>query len=599
MALLPHLYLKHGRYYARFRVPRHLSLYLDQGEIRWSLCTANLKTARKHLLIASVLIQELFTRVLMQPSHVPLTEREKIAIKNRIEQIKLEKMAEFRALIGEGPSGVAQAQALLTAEQPDMDAFQSALDANHFDAIEVKGPFSQILSAAERLAYDFSALNPNYDPVAKEFCTAMLVHHQNKLAILQGVPAAIAKPNMQAVTTPYLHADQQAPAEYSDRVAKVSDAVEAYLTEQKAQGILEKTVQEYRSVLRRIVEFSGDCALKRLGREDIRLFRETLKKYPARPTTAQRKLGFRELAAVNTAAVLNVASIKKHLTRISQMLIWAARNGYGNDPTIADGLMPKDRRKESEARDRFEQADITAIFSTPLYQGEATFSRAAYYWAPLLALYAGLRVEEICQLRVVDIRKDSASGLSIIDINDDDDDRKLKPGQSTARVLPVHSKLIELGLLDYVALVRSKKHRMLFPTLNRHGMNGYSHAVTKWFSDYKKSLGFGAKQTFHSFRHTVDDTLKQSGTQEAMINGVMGHTGKNSISIQRYGKAYRPEALAPIIEIVKFDMPAKPFGKITLSDQEKKALQSVANAMALREKRLSDRAGKALGQDQE
>ena len=90
------LHCKNGRYYARIRTPKPLLPRLDQHEIRWSLQTGCLKTARRHLLLANALIHELFEQVYMEIA--PLSELEKIRLKTRIEQIKLEKLAEFRTM---------------------------------------------------------------------------------------------------------------------------------------------------------------------------------------------------------------------------------------------------------------------------------------------------------------------------------------------------------------------------------------------------------------------------------------------------------------------------------------------------------------------
>jgi len=571
---------------------------MNQQELRWTLCTSDLKVARKHLLIATVLIHELFERIDMQTSHEPLTDREKIWLKNRIEEIKLEKMAEFRALIRQGQSGITRAEALLTSEQGDIDAFQSAIDSDHYDAMAVKGPASQLIPVVDRLAYDFSALNQNYNFVAKAFCSAMVVHHRNKQAALKDASLREAPgPSIQVVQSDITQ--PEAAPQSAHASAKISEVIEAYIGEQQAKGCQDKTAIEYRSVLRRFQEFKDDCPIDKVTRSDVRAYRDALAKYPARPSTAQRKMSFQQLTASAAAQPLNVASVNKHLTRLSQLFKWAERNGHNIKGDTAEDHQLKDKRRERDLRNRFSQEDINTIFSTPLYQGQKPFQRAAQYWAPLLGLYAGMRIEEVCQLRVCDVRIDHDSNIAIIDINDEDDDRKLKPGDNTPRQLPVHSKLIELGLMDYANDLRAKKHRMLFPTLNRHPKNGWSHAVTKWFSEYKKALGLPLTKVFHSFRHTVDDILKQSETEEAIINGVMGHTGKNSISIQRYGKDYLPKILAPRIEKIQFDMPAKPFRSCEVSQAEKSALQSPRAAAKIRQRRLEVRAGVAVGPDQE
>lgn len=600
-----YLYLKNGRYFARVRVPQSLRPWLCQHEIRWSLDTAHLKTARQHLLIALALIYRLFEQVEMEIAHTPLSEREKILLKTRIEQIKLQMLTEFRAFLAGGAGGLRKAQAMLELEQPKIDAYQFALEADHFDSMDVKGPASHLIEVVERMGYDFSALNPNYNYLARQFCEGMVRQFEAKQALLskalkeQTQQPEHSKPATRVIINNYHPSPSPAPSQPSASVpapilapdvpvVHISAMVSAYIEEQKAQGVQPKTVLEYAGVLGKFIDFTNDAPINTIKGTTIKAFREALKKYPTRTTPEQKKQGFAALTTSIHPDTLGISTINKHLTRLSQLYHWAAKNEYDVKADLAAGHLLKDKRRESDQRDRYEQEDLDRLFSTDDFQGTKTFAKAAYYWAPLISLHTGMRIEEICQLRAQDIRKAPETGTPYFDVNDDDNDRKLKPGQFTRRIIPMHPALIALGLLDYWELVRGRKHRMLFPTLTRHDMNGYSHAMTKWFSTHKTKLGFGDKQTFHSFRHTVADTLKQAGIEEAQINAIMGHTG-SSMSIERYGKAYKPDVLLPAILKINFKLPAKPFKQCKLAPAEKQALRSPAFAEQLKNKRLADR----------
>ena len=72
----------------------------------------------------------------------------------------------------------------------------------------------------------------------------------------------------------------------------------------------------------------------------------------------------------------------------------------------------------------------------------------------------------------------------------------------------------------------------------------------------REQLGFrddAAKKDFHSFRHTLADHLKQKGVSEALVGGLLGHqTG--GITFGRYGKDFRPDVLAPVMESVTLEV---------------------------------------------
>lgn len=590
MPSLSYLHTKNGRHYVRIRIPQSLRPWLDQHEIRWSLHTGCLKTARQHLLIANVLINELFEQARMEIAHTPLSDLEKIKIKSQIERIKLEKLEQFRALIGQHPQGAAQAQQILHDEQTDIAAFQSALDADHFDEGLVKSAASNLVEVVPRLGYEFSALNPNYNFLAREFCRGMVWQHEAKSKLLRGLvshrkTSPIVIQHFHNSSHPH-HAEAKQHSDETPSAPKVSEMVRSYLDDLISTGTQDKTIHEYQAVFERFVEFTHDAPVSDIKSKDFKAFRDSLKSYPARLLPKQKGMNFQQLIESSSKSTLGEASINKHLTRLSQLYRWAARNDFPVKHDAADGHAIKDKRRERDQRDRYSHDDIGLVFSTSNYQGEKAFARTAYYWAPLIALHSGMRIEEICQLRVRDVRLDKDSNIYIFDINDDDPDRKLKPGQSTMRTIPVHPKLKELGFIEYVDSLRFAKHRMIFPTLTRHDLNGYSHAVSKWFSQHKSDLGLGPKLTFHSFRHTVADTLKQASVDENIINAIMGHTG-GSLSITRYGKDYKPGILLAAIEKLDFEIPAKSFSKCRIAPAERQALRSAKNADALKEKRLA------------
>lgn len=80
--------------------------------------------------------------------------------------------------------------------------------------------------------------------------------------------------------------------------------------------------------------------------------------------------------------------------------------------------------------------------------------------------------------------------------------------------------------------------------LKRHvGEGGYSNALGKWYQKYnRKYVTDDPKKVLHSMRHTVADTLKQSGIQEVVIAEIMGHAN-DSMTMGRYGKRYQPKVL--------------------------------------------------------
>lgn len=138
------------------------------------------------------------------------------------------------------------------------------------------------------------------------------------------------------------------------------------------------------------------------------------------------------------------------------------------------------------------------------------------------------------------------------DVNEEDD-KRLKT-EASRRLVPLHPKLIDLGLLRYVETMRGKKSPRLWPSLTRRDIDGYCPALGNWFGRFnRKHITDDPLKTFHSLRHTVADTLKQQGCQEYMIAEILGHAN-DSVTTARYGKRVNPKALLEVLSQVKFEL---------------------------------------------
>jgi integrase len=149
-------------------------------------------------------------------------------------------------------------------------------------------------------------------------------------------------------------------------------------------------------------------------------------------------------------------------------------------------------------------------------------------WVALISAYSGACLEEICQLTVDDVREESVNGgrLWCIDIHNGDDEHKLKNERARPRLLPMHSALVRAGLLDYIANLPDERGQ-LFPGLARRASK--DHKLGPRVGEiYNKKLGaLGIKRKgldFHSFRHTVSNTLEIAGVPQTDAARVLGHS---------------------------------------------------------------------------
>jgi integrase len=178
-------------------------------------------------------------------------------------------------------------------------------------------------------------------------------------------------------------------------------------------------------------------------------------------------------------------------------------------------------------------------------------------WVALIAAYSGACLEEICQLTVDDVREEDANGgrLWCIDIHNGDDGHKVKNDKARPRLLPMHSALVRVGLLEYIANLPDKRGQ-LFPGLKRRASkdNKIGPRVGEIYN--KKLRAFGLKRKgldFHSFRHTVSNVLDIAGVPEHDSARVLGHT----IEGMTYGNYSQPgpglKRVAAVVEQISYE----------------------------------------------
>lgn len=275
------------------------------------------------------------------------------------------------------------------------------------------------------------------------------------------------------------------------------------------------------------------------------------------------------------------------MSKLSEVFRWAVKEDYLNK-NPAENISQKARgatKRAQDSRDQFDQNDLNAIFSAEWFQhggakrnkaGGLSSFRPYYYWLPLLGLHCGARLNELSQLHLGDIIEYEPGKLYIF-INDATpgsaadklpikaDDKSIK-NKNTKRVIPIHSKLIELGLIDYINALKTNGHERLFPELIHDKVKGYGKAAGKWFNEHFLGIQLEFKRdgrkTYHSFRHTLITSLIDNSTPEYIISAIAGHERGETTSLNRYGKD-DAKRLSPYIESLDFELPTIQSFKIT------------------------------------
>ena len=189
------------------------------------------------------------------------------------------------------------------------------------------------------------------------------------------------------------------------------------------------------------------------------------------------------------------------------------------------------------------------LFSTEIYTLKK-FKYPYHFWLPLLALYTGARLNELCQLHLLDF--ETIEGIKIIQISDQNGVKKVKT-KAGNRIIPIHPELIRLGLLDFVDSLKKRGEIRLFPEL-KMSRDGYGQAASKWFARYSTICGVDEEgKVFHSFRHTFINNLKQLGIPKEKIAELVGHE-EESETFGRYGKSFEVLQMSEVVNGLNFNV---------------------------------------------
>lgn len=349
----------------------------------------------------------------------------------------------------------------------------------------------------------------------------------------------------------------------ADSAKPLSEILPAMLKEKQAK---DATEYEYGVAVRMFEEFLGEARpVYRITRADVLAYKNALldtpsnysKRFPEKPLPEAIKLNSARKTPFPTLSATTIND--KWLPRLSALMSYCVDNEIIPD-NPARGVKVDTKKGATKApRVPFTSLDLKAIVAPPLFKDR---SFAEKHWALLIALYSGMRASEIAQLRLESIRKER--GVLVFAIEEETKNRQ------SARLTPVHSKLLKLGLEARVAKLKAAGETHLFPDWYGEGQariaasaggkrilnQPYSQFIPRWFNrTYLPKVGItDPAKVFHSFRHTFKTAMSVAGVPRAVSDQITGHDDASS------GAGYIHDAsldvLKEAVDRVAYELPA-------------------------------------------
>ncbi len=300
----------------------------------------------------------------------------------------------------------------------------------------------------------------------------------------------------------------------------ISETAAIYFDEiRRTTPVEPKTELDRKEVLELLGEIAGHKPVAAITKRDAQEVKRVLLRLPwnRNKMAATRGKTLADMLAVEGIRVISPRRVATHLGNLQAFFRWAAANGHV-EVNVFDGMQVKAAKKpRDEQRGSFSAEQLQTMFRHLTDNPDGLVRRDVHKWGTLIAMFSGMRVNEVAQLDNADIKQDGE--VWYFDIMKGEDEKKSLKNEASQRRLPIHKRLIECGLLDYVAAQRDAGHKRLFHELSYSEMNHYGRNLGRWVSkSFLPALGIKTSLlTFHSFRHTMATRLAQADAPERHV----------------------------------------------------------------------------------
>lgn len=232
-------------------------------------------------------------------------------------------------------------------------------------------------------------------------------------------------------------------------------------------------------------------------------------------------------------------TIQNYISALAQ--IWdLARNRYHDapqdNPWRGHGLEAKSSKVSYEV---FTHVELAKVFAA--LEGDEEMQTVT-----LIGMYSGMRLNEICSLRVENIRE--IEGVLCFEV-------KEGKTKAAARIIPVHSRIINL----VESLLQKPHNGFLFyraSIIDRADGKRSTWHTQRFTRAKRQALGeVGTeRKVFHSLRHEVAQQLDRNQVPEDRIALLMGHERGKTETFKTYSKnAASPVELSRYVELVSYE----------------------------------------------
>lgn len=356
----------------------------------------------------------------------------------------------------------------------------------------------------------------------------------------------------------------------------VGDLIDVYL-DKKRDLVTKSRFNQYQLAARALTEEVGpETRLGNISREQCEEIAALFVRTPQYATRHYEGMSIREAAEAYEkqygASAARYDAAQDNLRELRVLLEEAVDREWINKNPCARVRITKPKSATplaalDDGYEPFTASELTTIFSAPLYTGckddghgvnkvGPHIIQKARFWVPLVALYTGLRMQEVLQLEKSDIRQDG--DIHYISVNDivsgeaaEAGHKKRLKTRNSVRDVPVHDELEKLGFLKHVSQAEGA---LIFPELEGGAAEKLSDNFSKKFRSFLRPTGVwvSRRKVFHSFRGTFNDALRDADVPIDIREALCGWGDQSSMD-RKYGKGVKLAKLSGHINKISYD----------------------------------------------
>lgn len=311
-----------------------------------------------------------------------------------------------------------------------------------------------------------------------------------------------------------------------------------------------RTKLAHRVTYRMLTELLGeDTLITNITRTDCRRVQEVFTRLPANSTKRFPNLPLVQVverARKEKIEPMSVVSANIYIMRLASVLGWAMQEGLiAHNPAL--GLLLPEPEAAKDKRHPFTIEQLNTIFGSETMQRHRAASNTRW-WIPILALWTGCRLSELCQLHMDDVA--TPDGIPALLIQEGHGKRFKTP--NAKRTVPLHPMLLRLGFLEFVTSMRERGEVRLFPEMTANKRGDVSDKFSRQFAYFLKDIEVKTEKTcFHSFRHNFRDALREAETPREVVRALGGWTRSEGVE-DDYGSGFKAARLYEAICKVEY-----------------------------------------------